>query len=402
MRINSDRLREHLTQLGMIGCTPSGGVSRASFSAADRQAREYVTELMKKAGCQVYTDPVGNLIGRVEGSRGGPAIVMGSHIDTVPDGGQFDGALGVMAAIEVMQTLRDNNVSLDHPVEVIAFADEEGSYLTGTFGSRAMLGSISADDWNKVVSEDGTTLEQLLVSAGLAPRNLEVRDPSTVKCYLELHVEQGGVLDAKGYSIGVVEGIVGISRYLFTFKGKANHAGTTPMDMRQDALLAACQIILAVPELVKQEGDMVGTVGMLEVKPGAANVVPGEVEFVVELRALEKKKVERVLQILRQKAEGLMDYTFEVRMDKDPAWLTPWVKDIIEQVATERGYSNLRIASGAGHDAMSFAYKNIPTGMIFVPSKDGISHAPDEWTDWEDCGKGAQVLLDTLLKVDEN
>lgn len=403
MQINLDRLRNHLIRLGTFGRTPSGGITRPSFSAADMEARQYVSALMTEAGCAVHTDPVGNLIGRVEGLCPGPAIVLGSHIDTVPEGGQFDGTLGVMAAIEVIQTLRENNVNLHHPVEVIVFADEEGAYLTGTFGSRAMMGLLSAQDLAKPVGKSGATLEKILTSAGLTPENLPkaVRDPSSIKAYLELHIEQGAVLESKGYSIGVVEGIVGISRYVLTLKGRANHAGTTPMDLRQDALIAACQLILAVPELVKKEGNMVGTVGMLEVKPGAVNVVPGEVKFVVELRAMEKEKVRRVIEALRQKAHKVMEHSFEVRMDKDPVRMTPWVTDIIERAAEQRGYSKLRMVSGAGHDAMNFAYKNIPTGMIFVPSKAGISHAKDEWTEWEDCGKGAQVLLDALLEVDK-
>lgn len=404
MQIDPARLRQHLTELGKFGRTAAGGISRPSFSAADLKAREYVTGLMIEAGCNVHTDAAGNLIGRVEGSSAGPAVVLGSHIDTVPEGGQFDGTLGVLAAVEVMRTLRENKVVLCHPVEVIAFADEEGACLMGTFGSRAMMGALHAGDLTKPVGKGGTTLQHVLKSAGLDPQRLPeaIRDPSTVKAYLELHVEQGGILESRGASIGVVEGIVGISRYVFTFKGQPNHAGTTPMNMRQDALLAACQLVLAVPDLVKQEGDMVGTVGMLEIKPGAANVIPGEVKFVVELRAMEKEKVQRVAEALRQKAQVLMDYTFEVGMDKDPVWLTPWVTSIIERAAEEGGYVNHRMVSGAGHDAMNFAYKSVPTGMIFVPSKAGISHAKDEWTDWEDCGRGAQVLLDALLKVDKS
>lgn len=389
------------------------GVTRLAFTPADMEGRRWILEKMRSAGLRAWTDCAGNVFGRLEGSitasqegplpdpQSGPAILLGSHLDTVPEGGMFDGALGVLGALECARAIRESGARIHHPLCVVAFANEEGSrIIPGTFGSRAFSVGISESEWKRVLSA--------LAEAGLGspePPEPSCR-PGDYLCYLELHIEQGGVLYRSGEDVGVVQGIVWIAAFNVVFLGEANHAGTTPMDQRKDALLGASEFVLAVPGIVRRlgSGRSVGTCGRLTVSPGGRNVIPGRADVSVEVRDLDEEVVLRLVEGVKEAASqiasrrGLRSETSDVSVIPG-AMMDPRIQDAIERSAKNLGLKTRRMPSGAGHDAMNLA-KRVPTGMIFVPSVDGVSHSPAEYTPKESCAAGAQVLLDTVLAID--
>ena len=389
-----------ILELGEIGKSPEGGATRRAFTKEDIEGRAYVTRLMQSLGCSIHTDPAGNLIGRFSGEEKDlPAIVVGSHIDTVPNGGLFDGNLGVLSGIECLQTLQENGMCLKHPFEIIAFSAEEGSALGGTFGSRAMAGQIKLDS---LTEQQRLIMDGNLQAFGLALEDLEnaKRNPQTMKAFLEMHVEQGGILEERKAPIGIVYGIVGIFRYEVTIQGEANHSGSTPMDKRNDALVKAAQIILALQNYVIEESaDMVGTVGFIQVKPNAINVIPGEVKLMMELRDINAWDPILVYERIRHFANGLGGVSFKKIVEKEPVRLHPGIQQKIRESCDKLGVEYHVMPSAAGHDAVAMSYLT-PTSMIFVPSRGGISHSPDEWTDWDDVGHGADVLLNTIIAID--
>jgi N-carbamoyl-L-amino-acid hydrolase len=408
LRIDSARLQHSLEGLSANGC-PSGGtfadgVSRVAYSDADVAGRKYAMELMRAAGLEPRIDPAGNIFGWLDGSnRSLKPILFGSHIDSVPSGGNFDGDLGSMSAIEVVRTLKDGGVTTRHPLQIVIWANEEG----GTVGSRATIGDIKPEDLDRLYN--GVRLADGLRKIGGDPARLaETRiAPGTFHCYLELHIEQGGNLDRAGIPIGVVEGIVSIDEYEVEIRGFANHAGTTPMPERRNALLAAAKLIEAVQEVVTREpGRQVGTVGRLEVSPNARNVVPGLVKHSIELRDLSAEKIARLGDEIQKRAQEIArDTKTEISMKKfehdDAAIATPVIQSQIEAAANAIGLKTMRLPSGAGHDAQVMA-KLGPMGMIFVPSVGGISHSPKELTHWPDCANGANVLMETVLRMDRS
>ncbi len=403
LRVDGEWLNKTLQQLSRFGRNDLGGVSRVAYSPEDVQGREYVQGLMKDAGLDTSIDAAGNLVGRRSGGRSGLApLLTGSHIDTVPEGGNYDGIVGSLAAIEAARTLNKNNLSLDHPLEVIIFANEEG----GQAGARALSGRLMPEDLDRL-SHSGMTLREGIAVIGGDPRRLdEVRRlPGQVFAYLELHVEQGPVLYSEGIDIGVVEGIVGIHRWMVTVQGFANHAGTTPMDRRQDALLAAARFIDAVQKAVTGvEGRQVGTVGWIEASPGAPNVVPGRVRFTLEMRDLDWDKIDRLFVQLEQTASQIgqqtgTEFTFEEIYNNPPRLTDSKIQQLISQSARDLGLSRQSMPSGAGHDAQSISHI-APVGMIFVPSRDGISHSGREFTSPQDVTNGANLLLHSLMALD--
>ncbi|MDI3339971.1 MAG: Zn-dependent hydrolase [Sphaerobacter sp.] len=397
--IDAAQLLSDLDALARIGATPEGGVSRIAFSPADLEARRWVEEAMRVAGMAVRRDPAGNSIGTYPGREPGLApIALGSHTDTVPNGGRYDGALGVLAALACVRALHAAGQRLRHPVEVINFVAEEATMGGGTFGSRAMAGLFdpAALDHEAV---DGRPVAEHLRRAAIdtAQVRTAARPAGSLAAYVELHIEQGGVLASAGIVIGAVEGIVGIRRYAVTFHGEANHAGTTPMDDRSDALVMAAPFILAVREIAVAHG-IVGTVGTLRVSPGASNVIPGRVELTAEIRGLDEATLDAAEAALRARAEAA-GAAFARMSAKEPVRSDPLIVASVEQTCQQLGLSCRRMPSGAGHDAMCMAALT-RQGMIFVPSQRGISHAPDEYTAPEDCVNGARVLLGTLLALD--
>ncbi len=406
MTINQERLWNRLEELSQFGKLENGGVTRFSFTEAERKAKDKVISYMVEAGMKVTEDAVGNLIGRKEGRISNlPAVLMGSHIDSVPKGGIFDGTLGVLAGIEVVQTMNEKNIETDHPIEVIAFTDEEGSrFGFGMIGSRALAGTLNYEHLQYKDTE-GITIEQAMKKAGLDPTQISkaARNPESVKAYVELHIEQGKVLENHDISIGLVSGIAGPLWTRWTLKGEAGHAGATPMNMRKDPLMAATKIMLHIEEETKKSEPAVATVGQLNVKPGGVNVIPGEVEFSLDLRDISletRDKLEDLIQSLAYRLcqnEGIK-INIETLQRVDPAPCSKEIKSVIEASLRKVGVPLLTLPSGAGHDGMQFK-DFCPIGMIFVRSKDGVSHNPAEWSSKEDCGVGTSVLYETILQL---
>jgi N-carbamoyl-L-amino-acid hydrolase len=407
--INADRLRASLEALSQFGRNPEGGVTRVAWTQPDLDARRFVIEkLLSGIGLAVRTDAAGSIYGRREGTdKGLPVILFGSHIDSVPKGGNFDGDVGAMSAIEVMRTLDEKKIATRHPLECVIWTNEEGvRYGRGLFGSRAAVGAFEPGELEEK-DENGIPIRDAVRDAGgdLARIREALRKKGEIAAYIELHIEQGGVLDRAGIPIGVVEGIVGINRYAVKITGFANHAGTTPMPERKDALVAASELVLAVrEETVREPGRQVGTVGKLSVHPGAPNIIPGEVDLVIELRDLSLEKVEAIFRRIEKRAAEIArntDTGIEITRTSThaPALATPWVREVIAQEARVAGLRTMSLPSGAGHDAQMLS-RIAPMGMIFVPSVGGISHSPREQTRWEDAANGCEVLLRTILALD--
>lgn len=415
--VNQQRLWGTLEKLSEFGRPPAepgkpsgfeAGVTRVGFSEADLAAREYVMGLLRDAGLTVRVDPAGSIFARREGTDPKlPALLFGSHIDSVPNGGNFDGQVGSMGAIEVIRALDDAKVRTRHPLEVVIWTNEEGHHFRkGLFGSTAAAGLMEPEVVNRT-DESGATLADWLRRYGQDPAKLQSARVAkgAYAAYLELHIEQGGILDERQIQIGVVEGIVGIQWRTCYARGFANHAGTTRMAGRRDALLAAAQAALAVREEVRREGGrQVGTVGYVKVEPNAGNIIPGMVEFIVELRDLDASIYERTWTRIEKRfaeiaAAEEVAINCELVADERPALTTPAIRDAVREAARAAGFSTLDLPSGAGHDAQQVSHF-APIGMIFVPSRDGISHSPREYSAPDAVARGAETLYRTLLLLD--
>lgn len=404
LRANAERLQQHITELSKFGANPEGGVSRVAFSTADIAGRDYISKLMTDAGLVVRVDTAGNIIGRRDGTDPKlPAIMTGSHIDSVPGGGNYDGDVGVLGAIEVAQLLHERGVRLRHALEIVSFTDEEG----GLVGSLAMTGRLKPAALD-VMTHSGKTIRDGIRAVGGDPDRLAEarRKPGDLKAFIELHIEQGAILDESGIDIGVVEGIVGIHWWDVTIAGVANHAGTTPMNRRRDALLSAAEFALAVNRVaVSTLGRQVATVGRIRAEPGAPNVIPGKVVLSLEIRDLDSQKMRQVYDAIHAEAMKIAQarqtpFRFkELEVASEPAPTDERMRSIIANAATSLGLTHKLMPSGAGHDTQDMTHI-APSGMIFVPSVGGVSHSPKEYTSPEDMANGANVLLRTVLAVD--
>ncbi|NJL01478.1 MAG: Zn-dependent hydrolase [Spirulinaceae cyanobacterium SM2_1_0] len=404
LSINGDRLLRSLSDLAQIGGLPDGGVCRLAFSPADCQARALVQRWFAAAGLQTRIDAAGNLIGRYPGrNEAAPCFATGSHIDTVPAGGRYDGAYGLLAGLEVARVLQEQQIYLTRPYEVIVFADEESSMI----GSKGMAGR-TVNDSAYYQRPDGTDIQTCLRRVGGDWDRLYQarRAPGEIAAFVELHVEQGPILESMHCQIGVVEGIVGQRRYAIAVEGSANHAGTTPMYLRRDALVAAAEVVLAVNQIGNTPGQQVATVGQLQVTPNAANVIPGQVEMSLDIRDLSGRHIDSLVEQLRHQLEEIAVKTdtrirLHQRLHTEPALAAPHIQQAIAQVCEAQQLRYTHLPSRASHDAQELA--NITAmGMIFVPSAGGLSHAEQEYTSPEDCVRGANVLLQTLLQLDRH
>lgn len=403
LRVNGDRLNAHLTALSEFAKNPQGGVSRVAYSDADRAARAVVMDWMRAAKLEPSADFAGNIIGRRAGRDASrKPLLFGSHIDSVPEGGNFDGDVGSTAAIEVAQTMAEHGIVTRHPIEVAIWQNEEG----GLFGSRAVSGQLTPAEL-KSVSNSGKTVEQGITFLGGDPTKLDQvkRRKGDIAGYFELHIEQGGVLDATKTDIGVVEGIVGIKQWEVTVTGFQNHAGTTPMDQRHDALLSTAAFVGMVNRVVRSvPGRQVGTVGRIQAFPGAPNVIPGKVVCTLELRDLDDAKIDTLYNRIRAEAKTIGDqngtqFQFSELHVNVAAPSDARMRKLITDAAAGLKLSTRLMPSGAGHDAQAMAQLG-PMGMIFIPSVGGISHSPKEFSRPGDITNGANVLLRAVLAAD--
>lgn len=398
LTIDGDRLLRDLDTLAGIGADERGGITRIAYSQADRAGRAWVRAEFEAMGLTTRTDAAGNDAWLYAGTERDLApLAIGSHTDTVPNGGKYDGALGVLAALACVRALHQSGRRLRHPIEAINFAAEEATMSGATFGSRAMTGSLDPGVMHHR-AWDSRSVADHLRDAGLDPDCVpQARRTAPLAAFLELHVEQGRRLETLGQPIGIVEGIVGIRRYEVTVRGYANHAGTTLMEDRRDALVMAVPYVLLVRDVAERHG-IVGTVGKMDILPGSPNVIPGQVILNLEIRGLDEKVLDRAESQLLETAQGLQA-DFIRTSNKPPVESDPLLIGALEAACDENRLAHTRLASGAGHDAMCIA-DIAPQAMIFVPSHNGVSHSPDEYTAPADCVAGAQVMGSALLHLD--
>jgi len=390
-------LAADLEAAGRIGADGEG-VTRFAWSPELAEANAWLMRQLEELGLETQLDPAGNVLGRWEGGEG-KAVLMGSHLDTVPCGGRYDGALGVLAALDAVRRLRAEGVEPRRPVWVVSFNDEEGSrFQTGMLGSRAFVGNLDLEDWRSrgvaaAMAEAGFEFERLA----------EARRIDEVGAYLELHIEQGPTLERSGTDLGIVTAITGMLGFRARLVGEANHAGTTPMELRRDALAGACRAVLALREEARARSDMTANVGVIRVEPGGFNVVPGAAEFTVDVRSPTAEGFERIDRFVRETlgriaVEESLGLELAETHRKPPVALDAGLQDVLEEAAGEEGASTRRLPSGAGHDAMVLAH-HVPAAMLFVPSRGGISHSPAEHTPPELCDLGARVLARAARKL---
>jgi N-carbamoyl-L-amino-acid hydrolase len=411
LAINKARLLADLNAISRIGLGDRGSVTRLVFSVKELRSRQLLIHLMTQAGLKIHVDRIGNIFGRLNCGDGKAAVLAGSHLDSVMHGGKFDGPVGVVAALEAVRTLKENKVALPCPVEVVCFVGEESSrFGFSTLGSSLVAGQVRMKDLANAVDAHGTKLEDVLASMGVYRDTLASikRDPESVKAYLELHIEQGPVLEAKKKKIGIVTAIAAPTRLRIIFTGQADHSGTTPMEMRKDALVAAAHLITYIETAARkysavEKGRVVGTVGAMKIEPGVINAIPGKAELSVDIRSISGKAKEKVARLVEARAreiaaERKLAVDILPIRSEEPVPLDAGLLPVIREICDEKKIPYEIMPSGAGHDAMQMA-KITRAGMIFIPSKKGISHSPLEWTDPEEISLGAQILLETMIRV---
>lgn len=406
--INGERVAERLTKLSKIGLTEQGGSRRFSFSPEERQAKELVKEWMKEAGLTVTEDGAGNVFGLYEGKQPKPVVLSGSHVDSVPNGGHFDGPLGVLASLEVAQAWRETNYQPDYSYEVVIFTDEEGARFNGgLIGSRAMTGEIDLAKQKQLQDYNGKSFEEVISADGLtlegftsAKRNL-----SEIAAFVEVHIEQGKRLEKENLPVGIVTGIAGPSWLNVTYVGEAGHAGNTPMNNRKDALVAASEFIGKIRHFPEEvSSSAVATVGKMEVHPNGVNVIPGEVRLTVDIRDIHEDTKNELVRLIMNEAEEIaaahhIEVTVTETLNVEPVVVPKEMQEkAAKSVENALGISPYYLPSGAGHDAMVVG-RHVPMAMLFTQSKDGISHNPKEWSSLNDCVKTIHVLKNYLEQL---
>lgn len=407
MKTNQQRIAKHINELSKYTATPNQGTTRLTYSEQDLQARNYIKEQMKTYGLEIKEDGLGNIFGRLEGKKkGAPSVIVGSHFDSVPNGGDYDGLAGVIAGLEVAALFQENQIEPAYPLEVIAMIEEEGSrFGGGLMGSRGIAGYLQKDEIEQLKDKNGISVPDAMRKIGLDP-GLEVkRNPETIKAFLEMHIEQGPILEEEQISVGVVESIVGLTQLEVTIAGKAGHAGTTPMDRRADALVAAANIISKLPQIAIEEGEgTVSTVGRHQVFPNGANVIPDKVVFSVDIRSSKEAHVKNVVQKVKDVISSYemddIQAVVEQSLYMQPKELNKEIRSQLKASCEQLEISYKNMHSGAGHDAMVLS-DITDVGLIFVPSKDGLSHCPEEWTAIHELAAGIDVLYETALKLTE-
>lgn len=406
MQASQLRIENHINELSAYTATPGNGVTRLTYSNEDLLARNYIKEKMIEYGLSVREDGIGNIFGKLEGSLiDAPSVLVGSHFDSVPNGGAYDGAAGVITALEVAALFLEKNVTPKYPLEVVALVEEEGTRFGALMGSRGIVGLIEDADFKNIRDKDGISVTEAMSTIELDPSLAKQRDPETIKAFLELHIEQGPILEEKEIPIGIVQSIVGLTQLEVTIEGQAGHAGTTPMDRRSDALIVAANIITKLPGLAIEEGEgTVVTIGRHQVHPNGANVIPDKVVFTVDIRS---GKEENVLNVIRKTKELITSFNrkgIQTSVDQQiymqPKALNKDIRSLLSKTSSNLDIPSCSIDSGAGHDAMVLS-DITEVGMIFVPSKNGLSHCPEEWSDAGHLAKGADILYGAAKQLTE-
>ncbi|MDT8321226.1 MAG: Zn-dependent hydrolase [Xanthomonadales bacterium] len=406
LRIDFNRLKSDVETLAAIGRAEDRGIYRMAFSDNDMAARDWLRGRIEQAGLDCYEDEAANIHGRLQWDGERPSVMTGSHIDTVPGAGHLDGALGVLCGLEALRVLNEAGEEFERPLETVAFSDEEGRF-GGMFGSQALSGDISPEWIYGARDLDGQSLVEVMARQGLDAMDAlsAVRAPGSLHAFVELHIEQGPVLDRDSTPIGVVEGICGLQRWEVSLVGVPNHAGTTPMNMRKDAFHGMAEFAGEIERVLEEHGgpNSVATVGRVELLPGAANVVPGEARFALEFRDIDADVLQDLSRAFRRTLSAIarrrqLMFEFEVLSDIEPVACDPRIQQLISQTADDLGHARHSLPSGAAHDTQNLA-RIVPAGMIFVPSKSGRSHSIAEWTAWDDIEAGANVLLNCLYRL---
>jgi len=406
MTAKKERIEQHIDALKQFTATPGQGVTRLTYSKEDLQARNYIKEKMTEYGLAVSEDGFGNIFGKLEGTLSdAPSVIVGSHFDSVPNGGAYDGTAGVVVGLEVAALFQELQLKPTYPLEVIAMVEEEGSrFGGGLMGSRGMMGLLSEEDFYDLADKDGILATDAMSEIGLDYSKEKVRSPETIKAFLELHIEQGPILEEKEIRIGVVEAIVGLNHLEVTVQGRAGHAGTTPMDYRSDALVTAAKILATFPQIAKETGNgTVITTGRLQVFPNGANVIPDKVVFTVDIRSGKEEQISEArkqVDALLSAHNGVDGITIsaEEQLFIEPKELDSELRGLLKEMSDELSIPYCSMSSGAGHDAMVLS-DFTACGMLFIPSKDGLSHCPEEWSDAGDLADGTDVLFETIKRL---
>ncbi|PRY84744.1 Zn-dependent hydrolase [Mongoliibacter ruber] len=405
IRVNEQRIEQRIQEFAKFGINEKGEPFRVAYSQGDIEGRAYFMDLMKKAGLEVHIDYAGNIIGKKAGKDPSKKpIAFGSHLDMVPKGGNYDGTFGSFTALEIIEVLNEHNIITNHPLEVLIFQNEEG----GLVGSQAMTGNLKKEALSQK-SASGLTIEEGIRAIGGNPERLDevIRKKGDLAAFLEIHIEQSKVLESQGIDVAIIEGIVGIEDWDITVTGMANHAGSTPMNDRQDALIAASKLVLAVNEVVNSyDGAQVGSVGKISVPSGAPNIIPGKVEMSLQMRDISTEKIMKMYADIEKRAEEIAKETHteigfkNLNLGTTPTIASKEIQDKMIQAAESLDISYIKMQSGAGHDVQEMALLG-PIGLVFIPSKDGISHNSSEYSSPSQMAKGADVMLRTVLLLDE-
>ncbi|MGI5839383.1 MAG: M20 family metallo-hydrolase [bacterium] len=406
MRINPERFLSRLEELSRIGRAESGGVTRLAFTPEDRAANDLVRKWMKEAGLAVRMDPAGNTFGRLDGTEGGAVVLTGSHLDTVREGGRYDGAAGVIAALETLTVLSENSVRPRRPVEMAVFRGEEGSrFPGGLMGSLTLTGKLPDDYPDRVRDGAGVSLAEAMTAFGANPAEFAAaRYGEPIKAFLELHIEQAGVLEDAGRPVGIVTGIAGPHMLRLTLRGRSGHAGAMPMTGRRDPIVAAGQIIQAVEKTALAAGPTTrGTVGYIKAYPGGTNVIASEVEMTMDYRDIDVTARQKAVTAIKAEIAAVcrkrgIDYSLKTTTDVLPTPVDGEILARLRKCARREGIDALELPSGAGHDAMVMASVG-PMGMIFIRSRDGLSHCSEEYSSPEDLVLGTQLLLAAVTEL---
>lgn len=409
MRVDPERIWQHLQTFARIGYRPGARMQRLAFNRHDLHARQVLIHIMHQIGLETRVDEFGNVFGRLlvpEPYASEAPVLIGSHLDTVPSGGRFDGSLGVVTAIEAVTLLKEHLGELRRPVEVVSFSCEESSrFGRGTLGSGLMSGIWDAAEVARLRDASGRTLGEVLQRAGLNARHLDNvrRKPGDVHSFLEIHIEQGRVLEENEAKVGVVTAIAAPTRFRLTLTGQSDHSGATPMALRRDALCGAAEVVLAVERLASSLPEIVGTVGAIKAEPGAINVVPGAAELAIDIRGTSSKSKRQIVDALYEAVDDIsqrrqLTTSYQPLTDEEPVLLDQQFVSLLEECCQDRDILYTLMPSGAGHDAMQMAHI-CPTAMLLTPSRAGISHDPGEWTDLKDIVYGAQVYTDAVGRL---